>query len=103
VAVEQFEKDPPAGGAPPAPRYPWCQKTFAVVYVFFCFEIGVFLVLFPWLEMWDRNYFAGFVPFWPELWNNPYFRGAVSGLGLVDIGISFAEMFRLRRFSGRAS
>lgn len=103
MAVEQFEKDWPASDEPPGTRYHWYQKAFAVIYVFFCFEIGVFLLLFPWLELWDRNYFAGLGPVWPEIWNNPYFRGAVSGLGLIDIGISFAELFRLRRFSGRAS
>ena len=73
----------------------------AIVYVFFCFEIGVFLVLFPWLELWSRNYFSGLGPVWSELWNSPYFRGAVSGLGVIDIGISFSELFRLRRFAGR--
>jgi hypothetical protein len=34
-----------------------------------------------------------------NLWDNPYVRGAVSGLGIVNIYISFSELFRLRRFS----
>ena len=79
----------------------WYQKVGAVLYAFFCFEIGVFLFLFPWLELWNRNYFSGFSPSWFDLWNSPYFRGAVSGVGLIDIGISFAELLRLRRFARR--
>jgi len=80
-------------------RYRWFHKAAALVYIFFCFEIGVFLLLFPWLELWPQNYFAGFSPVWREIWNSPYVRGAVSGIGVIDIGISFAELFRLRRFS----
>jgi hypothetical protein len=48
---------------------------------------------------WDLNYFAR-LPFWAEnVWISPYFRGAISGIGLVNIYISFVEVFRLRRFS----
>ena len=32
-----------------------------------------------------------------EVWDNPYFRGALSGLGLLNIYISFVEVFRLKR------
>jgi hypothetical protein len=65
----------------------------------FCFELGVFLLLFPWTHYWDVSY-GLFLPAWVRpLWANPYFRGAVSGVGLLNIYISFAEVFRLRRFS----
>jgi hypothetical protein len=98
MAVEQFEEAWPADSAQ-ASRYRWYHKAAAILYVFFCFEIGVFLFLFPWLEIWDQNYFSSLSPAWSELWNSNYFRGAVSGVGLIDIGISFAELFRLRRFA----
>lgn len=100
MAVERFEEAWSPEAAGPV-RYRWFHKLGAIVYVFFCFEIGVFLILFPWLELWDQNYFSSLGPAWSNLWNSPYFRGAVSGLGVVDIGISFAEMFRLRRFARR--
>ena len=32
-----------------------------------------------------------------DVWDSSYFRGALSGLGLVNIYISLAEVFRLRR------
>ncbi len=77
----------------------WWHKLGALVYVFFCFEIGIFLVLFPWLDLWQRNFIAGLAPGFTEVWNSPYLKGAVSGLGVLDIGISFSELFRLRRFA----
>lgn len=77
----------------------WYHKAAALLYVFFCFELGVFLLLFPWLDFWQKNYFSGLSPGWYELWTSPYLRGAVSGLGLINIGISFTELLRLRRFS----
>lgn len=83
------------------PGYPWYQKAAAVLYAFFCFEIGVVLILLPWLNVWDHNYFSRFASRWPELWMSPYLRGAISGVGAVDIVISFIELFRLRRFARR--
>ena len=84
---------------PTAGRYRLYHKLGAVLYVFFCFEIGVILFLLPWLDVWGKNYFAAFGVRWADLWVSPYFRGAISGLGLLDIGISFFELFRLRRFA----
>jgi len=83
------------------PGYPWYQKAAAVLYAFFCFEIGVVLILLPWLDVWDHNYFSRLTARWPELWMSPYLRGAISGVGAVDIVISFIELFRLRRFARR--
>jgi hypothetical protein len=82
----------------------WYYKLGALLYVFFCFEIGVFLLLFPWLDLWQRNFLSGLAPAWFDFWNSPYLRGAISGLGVLNIGISFSELFRLRRFAkGHAS
>jgi len=82
------------------PEYHWYHKMFAVLFITFCMEIGVFLLVFPWWpEYWDRNYFASLLPFLHPYWDNLYLRGAVSGLGVVNLYISFLEVFRLRRFS----
>ena len=78
MAVESFEQEPPVQDKPATLSYRWYQKAAAVLYVFFCFEVGIFLLLFPWLDLWNRNYFSG-ITGWSELWNNPYFRGAISG------------------------
>jgi hypothetical protein len=85
---------------PPAPEYRWYHKVAGVAAAVFCFELGVFLLLFPWATQWDVSYGA-FLPLWARpIWANPYFRGAISGLGMLNIYIAFLEVFRLRRFSG---
>lgn len=78
---------------------PWYSKLIGLCFVVFCFEIGVFLVVFPWLDVWELNHVASFAPWLADLWGNPYFRGALSGLGLVNIYISFLEILRLVRGS----
>ena len=90
---------PPPLDAPSGAGYRWYHKLGAVAASVFAFELGVFLLIFPWITEWDLN--AAFLPMWVrELWTSAYFRGAVSGLGLLNIYISIVEVFRLRRFSG---
>ena len=83
------------------PRYRWYHKMSAVLFITFCLEIGFFLLIFPWTEFWDNNYFSTLIPEWHRYWDNMYVRGAISGIGVVNLYISFVEMFRLRRFSKR--
>ena len=79
------------------PRLAWHQKLGVLVFVILCFEVGLFLLVFPWLQAWDVSWFAGMSPAVHDLWLSPFFRGALSGLGLLNIFISFAEIGRLRR------
>lgn len=90
----------PATEAPAErPAYRWYHKAGAVATAVFCFELGVFLLIYPWLDDWTLN--AGMIPFWArDVWASPWLRGAVSGLGVLNIYISFLEVFRLKRFSG---
>jgi len=83
------------------PVFRWYHKISAVLFITFCLEIGFFLLIFPWTEFWETNYFAAYVPEWHQYWGNMYVRGAISGIGVVNLYISFGEMFRLRRFSKR--
>ncbi len=84
-----------------AARFRWYHKLSAVVFITFCLEIGFFLLIFPWTEAWDSNYFSTLIPDLKPYWDNMYLRGAISGIGVVNLYISFVEMFRLRRFSRR--
>jgi hypothetical protein len=34
----------------------------AVVFIAFCLEIGLFLLIFPWTEYWDSNYLSSLAP-----------------------------------------
>ncbi len=83
------------------PEYRWYHKFSALVFIVFCIELGLFLVIFPWTESWDQNFFSSWIPEWHRFWANAYVKGAVSGLGVLDLYISFVEIFRLRRFARR--
>ena len=85
----------------PPPTYHWYQKVSAVVFITFCLEIGMYLLIVPWTESWDGNYFSALLPHMKTYWDNLYVRGAVSGLGAVNLYISLSEILRLRRFARR--
>jgi hypothetical protein len=71
------------------------------VFITFCLEMGLFLLIFPWTDSWDGNYFSSLVPQLKPVWDNLYVRGAISGVGVVNLYISLVEIFRLRRFARR--
>jgi hypothetical protein len=90
----------PAGLIPvERPAYRWYQKLSTVLVVTFCLEIGLFLLIFPWTGYWDSNYFSTLAPQWRLFWMNTSFRGVISGLGIVNLYIGFAETLRLRRLT----
>ena len=74
----------------------WYDKLLGLLFAVLCFEIGVFLIAFPWSRYWSANYFAWLSPDWREIWVNPYFRGAVSGLGVLNLLLSLTEVLRLQ-------
>ena len=86
---------------PEPPAYRWYHKMSAVLFITFCLEVGFFLLIFPWTDAWENNYFWSLAPRWKSLWDNMYLRGAISGIGAVNLYISFIEMFRLKRFARR--
>ncbi len=75
----------------------WYTKFKILLFVVFAFEIGFFLLVFPWLQGWDRTSIPIIVPWLAYVWDNAFFRGAISGLGAVNIYISLLEVGRLRR------
>ena len=87
----------PASPAAEQRRRPWYSKVLGLCFVIFCFEIGVFLLVFPWLDLWQTNGLAASSSWLRGVWRSPYFRGALSGLGIVNIYISFLEILRLIR------
>jgi hypothetical protein len=88
--------------APPQPEVPfrvsWQSRLLSISFAIFAFEIGLFLVIFPWLgDAWNTNFFESLSPSVQALWDGPYFRGAVSGLGLVNIYIALLQIARMFR------
>ncbi|MGC8794437.1 MAG: hypothetical protein ACP5U2_13715 [Bryobacteraceae bacterium] len=57
------------------------------------FVASLVLLLYPWMERWERNRFATWLP----VWSSGYLRGAVSGLGAVSLSLSLGSLVRLRR------
>lgn len=72
------------------------NKILVLVFILFCFELGLFLVIFPWSSYWEKNYFLYYLPALRDLILNNYFRGAVSGLGVIDIGLGFWEAMHFK-------
>ena len=72
----------------------WHRRILGFCLVIFAFEIGVFLVVFPWLDNWDLIWVPAHSPKLSDLWMSPYFRGALSGLGLLNIYVALAELLK---------
>jgi hypothetical protein len=89
--------DTEAAQLPAAQEHRWYHKFWAVLFITFCLDIGLFLLIFPWTDGWDN--FAAFARNWRPYCDSMYVRGAISGVGVVNLYISLAEVFRLRRFS----
>lgn len=82
--------------SPPPSRFArWHSRILGFCLVAFALEIGLFLVMFPWTQWWELNWVAVHSPVLSELWLSSYVRGAVSGLGVLDVYIAFAELLRL--------
>jgi hypothetical protein len=83
-----------------APGSGWFQRLSSVLFIIFCFELGLFLLVYPWTNGWSDNYFAWAIrgsvqTSWHSFWDNSYVRGCISGMGLVNLWIALAEVFRM--------
>jgi hypothetical protein len=76
----------------------WQSRLLGVCFAIFTLEVGLFLVIFPWMDdTWDLNYFNSVMPALQNVWDDPYFRGALTGLGFVNIYIACQEVIRVLR------
>jgi hypothetical protein len=60
-------------------------------------ELGLMLILMPWSDVWDVNYFLYQYPALALFVKNPYLRGMISGLGVMNV------LFALEAFRRRTS
>src|SRR4051794_10585947 len=74
----------------------WMHRIWLVVFVLFCLELGIVLMVGPWTSAWTDNSLSSAFPAIHSFLMNGFVRGAISGLGLVDfwIGISRAISYR---------
>jgi hypothetical protein len=99
---DQAHEEPTAGPVlvmpPPKPTRAqiWMQRIWLVVFVLFCLEIGIVLMVGPWTRAWTDNSLSTSFPAIHEFLMNGFVRGVVSGIGLMDfwIGISRAISYR---------
>jgi hypothetical protein len=58
-------------------------------------EVGLLLILVPWSDFWERNYFVQTLPALESIVGNNYVRGAVSGLGVINLVVGLGELLGL--------
>ncbi len=90
-------ENPPVETPPPASRKRWPGRLLTLCFALIAFEVGLFLVVIPWLDSWTLNYFQGLNPSFESLWDEPSFKGLVTGLGFVNIYIALLQVIRLFR------
>lgn len=88
----------PVAAVPVAPKR-WKGRLLTICFAIFSFEVGLFLVIFPWQDSWTLNYFQGIHPALENFWDEPSFRGLLTGLGFVNIYIALLQVIRLLRRS----
>ncbi|MEK6284474.1 MAG: hypothetical protein AABO57_01880 [Acidobacteriota bacterium] len=80
-------------------------KLTIVFFILICFEIGILLVILPWVPSpsWNENYLlvlAADKIHWPWLalaMKSGYARGAVTGLGLLNILLGVWEIINFKK------
>ena len=84
-------------------------KLSVIFYIILCLEIGIVLTLLPWIPQgflglsdWGNNYFllyaarkTGFYGL-QSVVASGWVRGAVTGLGLINLGMAFWEIFNFK-------
>lgn len=78
----------------PAGFIKWHRRVLAFCLIVFAFELGLFLLVFPWLKSWEMSWIPVHSRHFAGFWMSPYLRGAISGLGLLNIYIAVMEAIR---------
>ena len=60
--------------------------------IFYLLEAGLILIVLPWTQFWDRNYFMGMNGSFETALTNPISRGVVSGVGIVSFAVGVLEI-----------
>src|SRR4051812_25349774 len=85
-------------------------KLSVIFYIILCLEIGIFLTLLPWIPQgtlgmsdWGNNYFLLYAVRITGMQSlqtvvaSGWVRGAVTGVGLLNLGIAFWEIFHFKQ------
>ena len=85
-------------------------KLSVIFYIILCLEIGIVLTLLPWIPQgtlglsdWGNNYFLLYAARKTGLYGlqtviaSGWVRGAVTGLGVLNLGMAFWEIFHFKQ------
>src|SRR5215211_4418574 len=85
-------------------------KLSVIFYIILCLEIGIFLTVLPWwpqgmwgISDWGNNYFLLYaarktgIQGLQAVVASGWVRGAVSGVGLLNLGIAVWEIFHFKQ------
>jgi len=85
-------------------------KLSVIFYIVLCLEIGIVLTLLPWIPQgflglsdWGNNYFLLFAARKTGFYGlqsvvaSGWVRGAVTGLGILNLGMAFWEIFHFKQ------
>jgi hypothetical protein len=90
--------EPVATSAPAGARR---RTLWPVCFVLLAFELGAFLVIFPWTDSWTLNHLPNMFPSirdeFRDVWDDPYFKSAVTGLGVLNLSIATRSVLSLFR------
>jgi hypothetical protein len=76
------------------------RRLSSVLSILLCIEIGTFLLVLPWSEIWDRTWLLRSWPVLRPVMLSAYMRGAISGIGLVNLGLAISQAWQFR-YTGR--
>jgi hypothetical protein len=70
------------------------NRVLRVLIVLLWLELGLVLILVPWSDVWEVNYFLYQYPALGLVLKSPFFRGAISGLGLINVILALGAFRR---------
>lgn len=79
----------------------WHWRILGFCFAIFAFELGLFLLVFPWMSNWDLSWIPVHSARFSDIWMSHYFRGALSGMGLLNLWIGLAEFLKQVRLLSR--
>ena len=74
------------------------NKALFVIYVLYCLEVGIFLLVYPWMRLWDQNFLLQYSSSLRLVLLNDFFRGAVSGLVIANLFLWAWEVASFQRY-----
>ena len=78
------------------------NKVLFVIYVLYCLEVGIFLLVYPWMRLWDQNFLLQYSVYLRVVLLNDFLRGAVSGLGIANLILGAWEVAHFQRYFRKA-